>query len=156
MFPVKCKPSFSLMAPVVRLELCVFEYLDAYGECVEPVTKVGWMPFLQNSSGFMRYVTWQGNFLRYIIIILGYCWFSRGKHSICLFILSVVCKRWRICFKTTQLIEIGIYFITFWVIFWSTIGCLRLGIIGTPLSFIVTSGSIKNGLSVGQKPDVNE
>ena len=73
MFPVKCRPSFSLMALVVRLELFVVEYLDAYGECVEPVTKVGWMPFLKKFSDFMRYVTCEGRFLRYIIIILGYC-----------------------------------------------------------------------------------
>ena len=46
MFPVKCRPSFSLMVPVVRLELCVVEYLDAYCECVELVMKSGWMPFL--------------------------------------------------------------------------------------------------------------
>ena len=72
MFPVKCRPSFSLMVPVVQLEPCVVEYLDAYGECVEPVTKAGWMPFLQKYSGFMRYVTCQERFLIYIIIILGY------------------------------------------------------------------------------------
>ena len=103
----------------------------------------------------MRYVTCWGSFLRYIIIILGYCWFSRGKHSICLFILSIFCKRWCISFRTTQLIEIGAYFTTVWLRFSSTIGCLGLGIIGTPLFPVITSGLIKNGLSAGQKPDVN-
>ena len=97
----------------------------------------------------------KGVFIRYIIIILGYCWFSRGKNSICLFILSIVCKRWHIHFRTTQLIEIGVYFITVRLIFSSTIGCLGLGKIGSTLSPIITLGLIKNGLSVGQKPDVN-
>ena len=73
MFPINCRPLFSLMVPEVRLELCVVEYLDAYSECVDPVTKAEWIPFLQKYSGFMRYVTRQGHFLRYIIIILGYC-----------------------------------------------------------------------------------
>ena len=57
MFPVKCNPSFSLMEPVVQFELYVVEYLDAYNECVEPVMKVGWMPFLQKFYGFNIAVT---------------------------------------------------------------------------------------------------
>ena len=48
MFPVNCRPLFSLMVLVVQLELCVVEYLDAYIECVEHVTKAGWMPFCKN------------------------------------------------------------------------------------------------------------
>ena len=52
MFPIKCKPSFSLMASVVRFEVGVVEYLDAYSECVESVVKAGWMPFLQMFFGF--------------------------------------------------------------------------------------------------------
>ena len=57
MFPIKCKPSISLMAPVVRFELCVVEYLDGYNECVEPVTKAGWIPFMQIFFGFNITVT---------------------------------------------------------------------------------------------------
>ena len=57
MFLVKCKPLFSLMASVVRFELCVVEYLNAYSECVEPVMKVGWIPFLQKFYGFNILVT---------------------------------------------------------------------------------------------------
>ena len=57
MFPVKCNPSFCLMEPVVQFELYVVEYLDAYNECVEPVMKVGWMPFLQKFYGFNIAVT---------------------------------------------------------------------------------------------------
>ena len=57
MFPVKCKLSFSLMASVVQFELCVVEYLDAYNECLEPVMKVGWIPFLQKFYGFNIAVT---------------------------------------------------------------------------------------------------
>ena len=42
---------------MVQLELYVVEYLDAYNECVEPVTKFGWLPFLQKFSGFNFVVT---------------------------------------------------------------------------------------------------
>ena len=48
---------FSLMALVVEFELYVVEYLDAYNECVELVTKFGWLPFLQKFSGFNFTVT---------------------------------------------------------------------------------------------------
>ena len=57
MFPIKCKPLFSLMASVVRFELCAVEYLDAYCECVEPVMKAGWLPSLQKFFGFNIAVT---------------------------------------------------------------------------------------------------
>ena len=52
-----CKTSLSLMVSVVRFEQCRIEYLDAYGEWIEPVTKSRWFPFLHKFSGFNVTVT---------------------------------------------------------------------------------------------------
>ena len=54
MFPIKCKPSFSLMASVVRFEVGVVEYLDAYSEGGFPFCK----KLLVSISQLVKYFPW--------------------------------------------------------------------------------------------------